>query len=688
MTIKQVQFKAEGLRSGGATSVCVNLVSDSAGRLVNAPSISTEGIGEKGVERLPITPPPVRWRVTPSGEMTHPVESFAVMAGDMESIAPLSRGDLEKYSATLSAAYKQLSRKSREAGVFMQPVVVRYRLTDAEGRTLFRSQPVVLTLTTGWQCAEPFETAVSQTSKGFTIHEFMLRAETFMLEAEVPDYSAYSDVATVELEVSEELHPVDTDLTAAVAFRLTNSNNPKAAVALPGATSWLTPLGGERAARLAAAGGDVAMHTARRLEASAAGRVDIRPIEMAVKKQEAMGGDRRLAVCRPPHGLKATTMEQSGDTVVYGGITPLLWPGPHPAELLTIVGEERAMAEVRVWFGERTTVRREWVEVPADGVIYMTPFVSYPHPGATRMELIVTRGDGKRAGASRTLTPTDSGDGAASASDSLLPIELTPLETVSTPPDYTEPAQPGLILAARADEPNWPVAATMISGCVNGLIAADRSLSSWDAASARLYMIASDGVHGVSANAAARECSATLLHRLNVAEITWCGGSLYAATDHGVMRLAGTQLNDFVVTRRPVISLTADNRYRLMIIELASGEKRLLSPEGVMATIAEDGDRTEWEASAAIAPGLRAVEMLVDIRSDCWQGVIELLSEGGEGGGERGRDRELLLRVTVDGAVTRPVLVRRISAPHRARLTLRLAGRGKLSVGASTITLA
>lgn len=689
--MRKISVKAEGFRVGAPTRVCVNLVRDTGmgDGLMMRPelTLSSQEHGENGaaVRREPGMWPPVVWRAVAQGELWQPLERFTAKDADMGSVAALTQAELRRYSVAAMGAYSALCARAEEAGLYMQPVLVRYRLTDADGVTLYVSQPTVAGLKEGWQCVEPMEADVTPLSQGIEIGETMLRAETFSLEAQLPDYSEWPEVGLVELEVSPMLHPMDGSKDAAVAVRKDHSGNPVAAIGLPGATSWLSDLSVRRAKQVEELPGrcDRMMRTMRRLPAMA-GIVTVPPpaagvyaewmseTDMAEGVSDA--GMRLVRELSSPHGMSARVEGRAGDTVAYGCVTPLPWPGPHPAELIVAHGGDEVETEVvagvtRVWFGNRMLERHGELTVAAGAVMSLTPAVTYPHPGATRIEVVVIRGEEQILGAVAELRPSADMSRGVWVSPGLHPLALTEREEDAAGESLIMTERSGVVALVSVGKGSNPVAAaTVCSGSVKGLIATDRSLGSWDSSRGRLYAVTTDGVLGLTVSALRREIAAMMLAPQTVNGAAVCGGTIYAAGNRGMMRLAGATLSLVARTPKSVTDIWGVGESGLLMMTLVGGEVRAMDTDGVMTTVAEPREEIEWEATVMAHPGERLTEAVVSMVAKQFRGVVEICGSGPGG-------RVTLVSLTIDGAVERPLLMRRISAPHRTRLTVRIAGR-------------
>lgn len=387
---------------------------------------------------------------------------------------------------------------------------------------------------------------------------------------------------------------------------------------------------------------------------------------------------RWLAECSSPHGMVARVAGRAGDTVVYGGITPLPWPGPHPAEIIVAGAnddneEEREVVEAmtRVWLGNRAVTRSGSLEVAPGATLSLVASLTYPHPAATKIEVVATRADGRRERVAVELRPSADMSRAVWASAGLRPVALTEWSGEDEEAEeFVVGEREGMVVVCSAGSPYEPAAAAIVcGGDVTGLIAADRSLSSWDSARGRMYLLTSEGVMGLTASASRREIAAMMITPTAVTGVASCGGIIYAAGSRGVMRLAGAALSLVAATPQGVEGIWGDESSGLVVVRLADGEVRAMDTDGAMTTVAEPRTDIEWEATVTARPGERIAEALIGLRAQHFSGVVEIYGEGPGG-------RVRLVGLEIEGPVERPLLVRRISAPHRARLTVRVAGRG------------
>lgn len=118
--------------------------------------------------------------------------------------------DREALKRDLFGAYDEIYGRARAEGYFVQPVIVRYRLEDESGETVYVSQPKVVGCETGFQGLSGVE---MRSSDGLiTRGSGQLRMEGYKLAVRCcDDVSGIEGVARLVVEVSEELDAADRD---------------------------------------------------------------------------------------------------------------------------------------------------------------------------------------------------------------------------------------------------------------------------------------------------------------------------------------------------------------------------------------------------------------------------------------------------------------------------------------------
>ncbi len=123
----------------------------------------------------------------------------------------LSDADVNRLAADLADGYAQLLASAAFGGNFLQPCFACYRLLDASGREIFRSQPSLVSLPSGLQLTSPV--TLSAVDSSFTaVESYRIEAEAMRMRVNIDaptSADAGKDVARLEVWVSPQLHPFD-----------------------------------------------------------------------------------------------------------------------------------------------------------------------------------------------------------------------------------------------------------------------------------------------------------------------------------------------------------------------------------------------------------------------------------------------------------------------------------------------
>jgi len=156
----------------------------------------------------------------------------------------LSAADARALVNDLSGAYLSLCDTARAAGLAIQPLLARYKLFDADGSLLFTSVPVLLTHSSGTQCAA--SQALFSPDRQ-SVAAYSLSASTWRLRlwCEAAGEAIVSAVSRAEIYVSPLFHPFNPDAAGnATLTRATSDSQPFAHVSLPVSGSALSGAGG------------------------------------------------------------------------------------------------------------------------------------------------------------------------------------------------------------------------------------------------------------------------------------------------------------------------------------------------------------------------------------------------------------------------------------------------------------
>lgn len=122
----------------------------------------------------------------------------------------LSGADLRIVSKAFADTYVRLRERAAEAGLYIHPVLARYRLEDEHGDTLFQSPPVLVSGAQGFQCTQPVVQAFSGVG---SLSGGALQARGYVVRLEAPAQTLPEPwsgmVRRAVVEVSDEIDPVE-----------------------------------------------------------------------------------------------------------------------------------------------------------------------------------------------------------------------------------------------------------------------------------------------------------------------------------------------------------------------------------------------------------------------------------------------------------------------------------------------
>lgn len=709
--MQRVKIKATGVECGGGrVKQCVNLMRHRGALKPMTPIPSAEDGGNGGnpsdvsraYERRTAVYAPVRMVARVAGRMQRQTSAFTPSEGDPGRRQGMGDKDVASLSDMLGTAYCSLVAEAAENGMMLQPVACGYRLIGADGSVLYESGVGFVGAREGAQLCGVFRPGLTRRSPtDFTIADFAMEAEVYALEAEIPAYGADSGVAEVEIYVGEQLHPVNPDGLAEVRIDGAEGNNPTVRLALPGATTALTPnlrsltskammlsgcgmgwmrvaarikAGEARVVRVAdAARGDVAV--SRRLNDKVAAQAE------EAAKHTLTAEERLLSAIGTPCGFRAERCVRSGDTAVMSGITTVRFEGVSPLEMV-VAGEGDDLIELRASVTSRdgTEVVREAVMRGDFSTIARSAVVGYPSGDMSELHIeAVCGGVGKyfsamlvpSADMSRSLHITTGL--AAAAPERREERREDEREHMDDSEERGSGAARGR--ERRAGNALVAVAGDRIAACLLGagvdvtdMAIADRSRMTWDSSRCHLYAAASDGIYGVSVDMDSERIAATSLSGVRVTgSLTPARGGYYAATGSGVVAIAGGCVKAIGGGRW--MSARIDPSSGLPLMTDGSGRSFLVDDDGTeyMADPARQGE-AEWRAGVELEEGERVCGAELRLRASSFDGVVEIAAGGR-------RRMQTVSRWRIRGPIRGVVRLKGVVCPSRPYVELRLKGR-------------
>lgn len=455
---------------------------------------------------------------------------------------PLSAADREKLTGALVSAYGSIVDKAAARGLFVQPVMLWWRLLDEDGRMVHRSVPILLSAS-GLQGTGRVEATVTMQGGSFrNLKPLLLKTEAFLPAVNISKPSPFA--GTVEVMITPPLETVALNGGGEVSYMFNGSTAVEASMLL----SLPHRMDARRLVENVLDRLESISQVAVRLPASAVtdtpvplplvGYMGAKAMQNALMKAVAGSIPKVSALveeCSVPHSFSAGAAASVGDMALWGNVTPVHCMPPGVGQLATKTDSVSAWAgAVRAGMagGE---VLAETESALSDAPVELSALIAYPLAacGEIKLQLSSEHTAGRR---SRTfaLSPTPGGMWAMYVSDGLKPVlpaewELseTAIQAVCTRAVRT---YPDTVLAAPV---NNPLAVECHihtgGGTVQAITPASRTQSAWDFARRHLYVFATGGIYSLAVNSARTLCSAHLIHPVGVAD-----AAKVAATPQGV----------------------------------------------------------------------------------------------------------------------------------------------------------
>lgn len=673
--------------------------------------------GEWDVSAESASAPRLSVRAVRQGTVTQRIEAQTLTDVDFSrETASIGAKGLKSLTGSLLEAYGSLNVKASESGAWIQPMVARCHLLDAEGRRIYSSEPMLAAA--GWQCCEPVEVVCAKDGAQLQVPAFVIEASVYSLEVEVGNLGAFASLAkSVEVCVTPPLHPVDFNGDAPYRIVRPSTAAPQLTVALPGATASLADASARHSARLSGVVDriDLAESLVATLSASATTRVvtndavadasaQVRMVDSLLGKPVAAdrgGSAKLLDLIAAPHSFTARCVATGGDSVVWGDVTPL------PGAVALPRGEEEVAGAV--WTGSVRVTMADGVQLltavgsPMPMPQTLPPMLSYPSGQAVRFEMWVEdEAKGTVGYADVTLSATADGKRAVWFDKSLTPLQLSVWNGGDYPKadDGVRPMGkrvPGAVVSARTSLPGSAEGAVEITkGPVVSVMPSVKSQSSWDFTRIRVYAFSPSGIYALAVGSDRRTLSSSLIDPRGVSRAcrvayTSCGVAV--ATDcGGVLLVSGSRTSRLQLPESVAVGVvalgwdvTTDRLWALgsegsiAAIDLASGSwhsVELTEPPSMIHSLGRRlwvrcGERlltvggntdgatmVRWRVRVPIAQvvALRALE--VAMAASRFRGRVSLRTDGGAGTAES----LPLVTLSVEG---------QLNAPLRSRLAVR-----------------
>ncbi len=473
----------------------------------------------------------------------------------------LDKTDRAALRDDLTGAMEEIECVARAAGRCTAPLLLRYRLKDETGQTLFLS-PVVLTGTDkGYQWSGELSTATSTTGGSMKRAGFTVEAESFVPRLRLPGTVEESMARMVKMLEVEAVGPLDgTDAEGIVWNRLDAVNN-RLRFHLPGMGATMATdtarlrgivLGAlvrfeELSERVASVSDPFsATNRGREIDIDVPGggmsgkecRAKLRkalakpPKTRGVHEQRLAGGGWRAAA------FTAETATSNGDTTLWGNVTALPfegWGAGHFATDSATAKSWTGTVSVERADGRSTCNTADYDHAPT----HLSPLIVWPGESGGRLTVKVKTSAGTAtesfdltpiagSGLSVWLSPTMQPTALDYSADNIFSVAASTV---------TGMKMPGTIVGTAASRCLEPEGMSTAPGSnIAGMTPATALSSAWDFSRDRFYIMGDGGINLCVTNARHEPVAVQLIDRRKVEE----GRHIAAGTaDRGVAVIAG-----------------------------------------------------------------------------------------------------------------------------------------------------
>lgn len=446
--------------------------------------------------------------------LSMPVGSIKLSGSYSAQSVRLEADDAVRLSKALYDVYCQASSDATASGLFIAPVLCRYRLFDRYGNLLFESVPK-LHVPTSRHDNSMTTTLVADVASG-RVNAGSMAVPLYGVAVKIPEATgtvAERQVARVEVQLTPQLHRPDGRLSA--THRLSGGSSLTAT--MPGCDSSGNAT--ERFRRVvmnAVANCDSMFETVlvvdNPFEASTAERtISLKSIARSVdeeckitSKTSAYNRPLWLSRCRLPHSLTAGACRRDGEITLLGRLAITLFDG-HPVEYFTNHGSlfDNVETVTTVTFsdGRRVVSHRGRFTYKS---MKLSPVIVYPDADAVSVELQLCDSDGNNRYVKLPLRAC--GRFACYIDDSLSPIDMDAYKDVAEfhlpQASMTAVSYRGNIIVFTGDTPGDDVSGRETgSGDIVAIHpVARQSSTAWESSRSRYYVMGGNGTFSLAFN--------------------------------------------------------------------------------------------------------------------------------------------------------------------------------------------
>lgn len=433
----------------------------------------------------------------------------ARLSGDYSSYTgALNATDTARLTTDVLTAYTALSDKARAGGLWMQPVMMRWRLADADGKTLLTGAPVLVGPKEGAGGCTEFHATLADGSGSRQATQISAAVYRLRVQTAVATTADAARCRKLIVEATLPLHPIDPSAQCPTRIsRSSDGSKTTLSFRLPGSSAGMADAPALRSSLVKGLIPNVEelYRTVTEIDNpfSSSKTVELRaedfptadPAEAcrtmaaaAVRRPDKVS--RAEVLCSAPHIFGAMTGAVSSDTVMWGGIRPFRFDGFCPQTCFrdfTGDGTWYATATVSFADGKSVTVAEN---ISAGKPERVRPVLWYPAPDAVALTLCMVA-DGRATQAEFPLTATADGRGAAWVAEGAKPVvwydvaaDTASAPSATLPFSLAVSPMPGAVATARLGQPE---AATGLRTVTAGSIVALHPAPTGDSAFGYAY---------------------------------------------------------------------------------------------------------------------------------------------------------------------------------------------------------
>ena len=509
------------------------------------------------------------WQLLPSFDELPPL-SFAIDAASTFSAVsdsailsdsyphwtgPLSNADRSTITERLISAYNEARKAAATAGYFSQPMMTWYTLIDSSGMAIFRSIPVIIAPTCGYNGLS--ELAASVANGVMTGSPVSISGFTVALH--IPDAAneLTPHVAGARIYMAPLPDPIDTDSQASVTFGQASTSGGDLSLLLPAdpARNAVIPVMLDNLDKIGRCVARIASPFAnpgkvRLSEAFIADRPAAHAKVAAALNADTDSASSLLANSSLPHSFSAGAAASAADMIVWGDITPVhAMPAAASQMVATPHGATLYSATTRITLASGETLSNTAPMSLASTPSALSPLITYFGPDATLFEIDIYGADGSRFVASIPLRPSPGGKMSWALSDDLKPWQLSASQSAPLAPINRRVPErhPGCVVSAAIDSPLQPDAAIDVTQApLKAILPAPGSGGTWNFVRRHLYAFATDGTYSLAVNAARTVASVQLIDRrgiVSTSHVATLADSVYLLSAGSLLKVSGSHIS-------------------------------------------------------------------------------------------------------------------------------------------------